>query len=298
MSDQEDPIDEAIQTSLRMGMMMAGQMGRAAGQVWEAVQKQNAHRSTDERRAVDLMFQAEHTTAMTALKQTEDPAWVDHASNDDLYAAYRHAEAWRGIDPDAARASDRLEQQISERFGISGSELRSGAAQAEAEAVRERQIGNAAGADEQLHERAATSERAQAREVNVDHASGAGVDGASVDAVAIAPPTVDSAQPPGEAPTAERAASVHEGQAAASKGVKEQAYNSSDRLESVAAQMRGQGRSEEAVKARVHADSTMKHGPDHAAAVGRSAAKVDAGESPARTVAQPVQKQVAKKQVR
>jgi hypothetical protein len=297
MSDQEDPIDEAIQTSLRMGMMMAGQMGRAAGQVWEAVQKQNAHRSTDERRAVDLLFQAEHTTAMTALKQTEDPAWVDRASNEDLYAAYRHAEAWRGIDPDAARASDRLEQQISERFGISGSELHAGAAQAEAEAVRERQIGNAAGADEQLHERAATSERAQAQETSVDHAPGAVVDATNLDAAAT-PPTVDGVQRSGEASAAERAASVHDGQAAAAKGLKEEAYNSSDRLESVAAQMRGQGRSEEAVKARVHADSTMKHGPEHAAAVGRSAAKVDAGDSPARKAVQPLQKQVAKKQTR
>jgi hypothetical protein len=95
-----------------------------------------------------------------------------------------------------------------------------------------------------LHDSEATNERMQAQELSADSAPGAAVDGVSLNAA----PTVDDAGLPREAPAAERAANVHEGQ-------------------------------------------TMT-------AIGRPAAKVDAGDLLARTVAQSVQKQAAIKPMR
>lgn len=288
MDANDDGIGEALNASARMGMVVASQIGKAIAQMWEHQRAEAAKRSEQERRAMELLYESERRTALGALRQTEDPQWWDRTNEDEVFRAYQLAEAWRGVEPDAEKAFWRLGEGIVERgYGATG------AAAVEGEAAAWGQVAEAAEARADVSDDLAAKDRADERSaaselVTVELSSEElelvnaglsslknedkpeGLQPAELEALeqraARADALRDRLGAARDSGAHNAAGASHERSSAAG------AYNEQSRLEGVATTLRGQGRSEAAVHARVQADSMMKHGPGHAASLGRDGA--------------------------
>ncbi len=305
MDQNDDGIDEAMNATVRVGMTVASQIGKALAQMWEHQRAEAAKRSEQERRAMELLYESERRTALGALRQTEDPQWWDRSSEDDVFRAYQLAEAWRGVEPDAEQALWRLGEGIVERgYGATGTT----AAAAEGEAAAWGQVAEAADVRADVSEGLAANDRAEERsaaaslvtvELTSDELALVNAGLQSVSSTARGQIAADEnhdwgdEKPEGLNPeelsaleqratsadslrdrlgTAQSSGASNATDAAHERGTAEGAYNQQARLDGVATTLREQGRSEAAVHARVQADSMMKHGPGHAAALGRDGA--------------------------
>jgi hypothetical protein len=115
---ESDGIEETLEQVMRVSITAAARAGQAAARR----RQQEAQRLLDESevRAGQLQARAdaEMRAARTAYAGVEDPIWWATASPRDVAAAYETATAWSDIDEAAARARDRIEQELRERYAV------------------------------------------------------------------------------------------------------------------------------------------------------------------------------------
>lgn len=120
---ESDGIEEVFEGQLRVLVTAATQLGERAARAREAAQRTAAAHSDHEQRELQARFAAEQQVARTQLARVHDSQWWDNAKPEDISAAWQTAKAWTKEDPEAARAEQRITQEIRDRYGISPEDL-------------------------------------------------------------------------------------------------------------------------------------------------------------------------------
>ena len=99
-------------------MTTAARMGEQLARAREKHAREAQTRSEHAAREYAGRFTAERDAARAALAPVHRPQWWDGAQSEDVTKAYQTATAWKDIDPEAARAEQRIVEEVRTRFGV------------------------------------------------------------------------------------------------------------------------------------------------------------------------------------
>lgn len=116
-----DGVEETFETVMRAGIAAAARVAEAMARLRQQMQERAAAQSADAADDLRRRLQAEMTLARASYRGVEDPAWWSRAMAADVQNAYRAAATWREVDPQAARAIDTMNTEISDRYGVGAS---------------------------------------------------------------------------------------------------------------------------------------------------------------------------------
>jgi colicin import membrane protein len=283
MAEETDGVGETFDDSLRVALTIASQFGERIARMREQLARQREAEATQEARELSARFDAERGAARAALAPVQQPGWWDQAEPQDIADAHETATAWRDFDAVAKDAGDTIKQEVQQRYGIDvdapgANPPAVAAALAQAERDRAYAAAERSTSGEELtaaqllfaqadrHEREA-QERAvkdQERDASEDNPAPFGV----LDPSAADPQAVS--------------ADEHAQGAARERG--SQLYDSSERRQKFASSLEGKGISQDAIAARMLADSDNAKHPREAVspAVGKATKIRNKGNSLAR----------------
>lgn len=257
---ETDGVDETLDENVRVAVVAAGRAAEALVRMREQQLADARAQSEQATREYTERLHAERETARAQLEPVHHQQWWDRADAAAIGQAYTTARAWQDFDPEAARAHDRIRDEVRKRYSIDVDKL-----DADPAAVRE-----AMALCEALRERAAQeeqtaqAERAQAAVAlqEVDRA-----DRAAQEARERAATATD----PQEARDAGLSATMNERVSAQTRRDAAAGYDSADRREEFARAMRRDGVSENLIAVRLRADAgEARPATDAVAPSGRS----------------------------
>jgi hypothetical protein len=155
---EADGMEDAVDGAMRTGLMVASRIGEQLARMRE--QEQRTIAAAEEQRARELQerFDAQRAAARAQLAPVSRENWWDKATPEMIEWVHETATAWKAYDPEAARASKTISDQVESRYGIdvnntgadeaSVSAALSRAQQARSEAESERTKAAAARIDE------------------------------------------------------------------------------------------------------------------------------------------------------
>lgn len=132
-----DGVDDAFESTGRTAMMVAMQLGEKFGRLREELARNSAARDDAAAKEMSARFDAERGAARAELHVIEQPEWWDRATPQDVARVIETAETWKGLDDTAARAAERIEHEVRDRYGVDVNEFRSGATSDRAHSERE-----------------------------------------------------------------------------------------------------------------------------------------------------------------
>ncbi|WP_427008545.1 hypothetical protein [Pseudarthrobacter sp. H2] len=115
---EADGIDDAVDGTMRTGLMVAARIGEQLARMREEDRRNIA--AAEEQRARELQerFDGQRAAARAQLAPAGRDDWWDNATPEMIERAYQTATAWKAYDPEAARASERIREQVQRRYGI------------------------------------------------------------------------------------------------------------------------------------------------------------------------------------
>lgn len=281
-----DNLDEPLEQVLQHGMAIASQLGREVSRMWQQRMEEKAKMAEREARRLQMAYEGEKATALSALKLTGDSKWWDLAKPKDVVEAYRIANGWKDHDPAAAQAEKNIRDQAQARYGIDGEALAAGKGAPAAEVDRRHELARDAeaqaildGTEGNQQSTVAAAEYARADNAHkeaaaAEHAGPTADEEAwyreqfltsSPEALDSQSKTTDAMESARQSENAGNKATIHAGEA----------YNSAERQEALATHMRDAGAPEKGIAARQFAESQQKYPISHAAAgQGKSVNKV------------------------
>jgi len=139
-------MDDLLDGGLRQSLMIASRIAETLARRRQEEQRQQEHRDVQAAHEAAARFAAERGTAHAVLSQVDKDQWWDNAQPSDIATAHAVAEGWKDYDPTALSASEKIRQEVLNRYGIdtsdvAGAELESGiqtAASEQAPAEQER----------------------------------------------------------------------------------------------------------------------------------------------------------------
>ena len=132
-----DGVDDAFESTGRTAMMVAMQLGEKFGRLREELARNAAALDDAAAKEMSARFDAERGAARAELRVIEQPEWWDRATPQDVARVIETAETWKGLDDTAARAAERIEHEVRDRYGVDVNEFRSGATRERAHSERE-----------------------------------------------------------------------------------------------------------------------------------------------------------------
>lgn len=118
MTDQGDGIDEALEGVMRVAVTAAARVGERLARLREEFARDARARSEQQARELQVRYDAERAAARAELRPVHESTWWDRADAASVARAYEVATAWRGQDPNAASAADRIADEVRERYGF------------------------------------------------------------------------------------------------------------------------------------------------------------------------------------
>lgn len=148
MADEPDGIDDAFESTLRVGLTAAGRMAERAARAREAQMRDAQAASEQEARELAGRLQAERGAARAALVPVTRDEWWTNAQPQEISQAWETAVQWRDRDPQAANAAEHMRGQLRDRYGVDVDNLAANpGAVSEALERRERELQAAATQD-------------------------------------------------------------------------------------------------------------------------------------------------------
>lgn len=138
MADESDGIEETLETNVRLAAMAGARLGSEIARArQERLQEQ---RRLDEREADRLAdrFEAEKRAALAELSQVHRSDWWDSNNADRIGQTYATARAWAPESNEAARAEQKMRQELHDRYDIDSASADPRTLTAEVEAWRRR----------------------------------------------------------------------------------------------------------------------------------------------------------------
>jgi hypothetical protein len=118
MAEESDGIGEAFDGQIRIALTAAAQMAERFARLREDLSRNAQARTEQQNRELQVRFDAERNAARASLAPVQQPEWWNHADVSDIATAYETAEAWRPVDDDIARTSDRMREELRSRYGV------------------------------------------------------------------------------------------------------------------------------------------------------------------------------------
>jgi hypothetical protein len=177
---EADGMEDAVDGAMRTGLMVASRIGEQLARMRE--QEQRTIAAAEEQRARELQerFDAQRAAARAQLAPVGGEDWWDKATPETIERVHETATAWKAYDPEAAQASQKISDQVRNRYGIevnntgaveaSVSEALARAQQARSEAESERTKESAARTDEVVAGAAVAGANRQDREDRIEPA--------------------------------------------------------------------------------------------------------------------------------
>jgi hypothetical protein len=116
--DESDGVEEAFEGMLRVMVTAAGRAGEHLARAREQMLRQAQARSEQEAAELRSRIEAERAAARSALAVVHRPQWWDRAGAEQIGRAYQSARAWADVDPEAARAEQRIVAETQARHGV------------------------------------------------------------------------------------------------------------------------------------------------------------------------------------
>ncbi|WP_024476720.1 hypothetical protein [Arthrobacter sp. CAL618] len=117
MSESDD-IDDAVEGTLRAGLMVAARIGEQLARMREQEQRSIAQAEEGRARELQNRFNASQAAARAQLEPVSRNEWWDKATPDMIERVHETAEAWKGYDPVAAGHAGAIRVQVQDRYGI------------------------------------------------------------------------------------------------------------------------------------------------------------------------------------
>jgi hypothetical protein len=232
---ENDGIEDALHQQLQVALTAAGRVAEAIARVREQQQKRGAAESEARGRDLHARFDAQRDAARVHYPLVDNPQWWEHGSRTEISQVYGMAAAWKDYDPEAARAEQRIVDEVQSRYGID---------------VR-------ATAPAELGDRLSTAADELARQADVDLVEGAALLAAADRADQLAAEAHDDergATTPEEELHAGQEAEQHEHEAADLEQRGEVAYDTAERRAATAEDLSRNVESSEGVEAKMLAD--------------------------------------------
>ena len=118
MADESDGVGEAFDGQMRVALTVATQMAERFARLREELARTAQARTEQQTKELQARFDAERNAALASLAPVHKQEWWNTAGVDDIATAYETADAWRTVDPDIARTSDHMRQELTDRYGI------------------------------------------------------------------------------------------------------------------------------------------------------------------------------------
>lgn len=118
MAEETDGIEEAFEGQLRVIVTAAGQVGERLARAREDALRQAQARSEQEYRELQSRIEVERRAAHVELADVHRSEWWDRATPEQIGRSYQVARAWAQDDPEAARAEQRVRDEVRSRYGI------------------------------------------------------------------------------------------------------------------------------------------------------------------------------------
>ncbi|WP_028272684.1 hypothetical protein [Arthrobacter sp. UNC362MFTsu5.1] len=116
--NEADGMDEAVDGAMRTGLMVAARIGEQLAKMREEEQRTIAAAEEQRARLLQERFDAQRAAARAELAPTARDDWWDKATPDMIDRAHQTATAWKGYDPKAAQAAEKIKEQVQARYGI------------------------------------------------------------------------------------------------------------------------------------------------------------------------------------
>jgi hypothetical protein len=118
MAEETDGVGETFDDTLRIALTVASQFGERIARLREQLARQREADATQEARELAARFDAERGAARAALAPVRQSEWWDRAQPQDIADAHQTATAWRDYDDVAKNAGETIKQQVQQRYGI------------------------------------------------------------------------------------------------------------------------------------------------------------------------------------
>lgn len=118
MAEETDGLEEAFEGQLRVLVTAAGRIGEELARARERALRKAQMASEQEARELASRMAAEKQTARAAMAGVYRPEWWDRATPEQVSHTYQTACAWQREDPEAARAEQRMREEMGRRYGF------------------------------------------------------------------------------------------------------------------------------------------------------------------------------------
>lgn len=113
---ETDGVDETFDQTMHLALTAAARAGETVARMREESQRRDTTRADSERAQLETRFAAEQQASVARLDVVRHPQWWDKVRREDVVATWQLAHTWRE-DPAAARAIDRMREEVKTRYG-------------------------------------------------------------------------------------------------------------------------------------------------------------------------------------
>ncbi|NRG43016.1 hypothetical protein HRK28_19075 [Rathayibacter sp. VKM Ac-2835] len=118
MADDDGGVEESINSSARIALTIAIQLGEKLARAYQEAMREAQQRSAIEARELAARYEGERAAARQAVSVVNDPQWWDQASVRDVARVAETAAAWKDADPQIASANALIAAEAKERYGV------------------------------------------------------------------------------------------------------------------------------------------------------------------------------------
>ncbi|PPF26275.1 MULTISPECIES: hypothetical protein [unclassified Rathayibacter] len=118
MADDDGGVEESINSSARIALTIAIQLGEKLARAYQDAMREAQQRSAIEARALAARYEGERASARQAVSIVHDSQWWDQASVRDVARVAETAAAWKDADPQIASVSALIASEAKERYGV------------------------------------------------------------------------------------------------------------------------------------------------------------------------------------
>jgi len=115
---ESDGVEEAFEGQVRIGLLVAGRVGEELARQRERAARAAREQSVQAARDLQERLAVERAMVRASLVPLEREAWWERATPRDIETAWQSAQQWQGVEPDAARATETIREQLRTRYGI------------------------------------------------------------------------------------------------------------------------------------------------------------------------------------
>lgn len=118
MNEESDGIAEAFDDQLCVAITAAGMIAERFARSREKALREAEARGLQEGRELRARIDGEGQAAVAQLSPVHQEEWWDSAQPDQIGRAYETAHAWSPHQPEAARAQDKIRDEVRHRYGV------------------------------------------------------------------------------------------------------------------------------------------------------------------------------------